>query len=65
MKFLFKIININKDFVVHGNINPSHLTKDENEIVRILNDPKIIPLGTPRSFRSMLKNCERILENSR
>jgi hypothetical protein len=48
-----------------GNINPTELCKDEREIVRILNDKRILPLATPRAFRSMVRNCNTIVPNSK
>lgn len=48
-----------------GNINPTALCKDDREIPRITNDKRILPIATPRSFRSVIKNSERVLENSR
>lgn len=54
-----------REFVINGNINPTDLCKDEREIIRILNDRRIIPLATPRTFRSIVKNSLRVLENCR
>jgi hypothetical protein len=54
-----------REFIMNSNINPTELCKDEREIIRILNDKRIIPLAGPRSMRSIVKNCERILENCR
>ena len=54
-----------REFVISGNINPTELCKDEREIIRILNDRRIIPLATPRTFRSIVKNSQRVLENCR
>lgn len=65
LSILSKVGNNLREFVMNGNINPTELCKDEREIIRILNDKRIIPLASPRSFRSMIKNCERILENCR
>lgn len=62
---LSRVGNHMREFVISGNINPTELCKDENEIIRILNDKRILPLATPRTFRSIIKNCERILENCR
>jgi len=62
---LSRVGNHIREFVISGNINPTDLCKDEREIIRILNDKKMIPLATPRSFRSVVKNCQRILENCR
>jgi alpha-beta hydrolase superfamily lysophospholipase len=62
---LSKVGNQLRDFVITGNINPTELCKNEKEIIRILNNKQILPLATPRSMRSLLKNCERILENCR
>jgi acylglycerol lipase len=62
---LSKAGNNMREFVMNGNINPTELCKDEREIMRIINDKKIIPMASPRSFRSMIKNCERVLENCR
>ena len=62
---LSRLGNHLREFVISGNINPTDLCKDEREIIRILNDKKMIPLATPRSFRSIVKNCQRILENCR
>jgi hypothetical protein len=60
---LSKIANEMREFIFNGNINPSDLCKDEKEMVRILNDKKIIPFANPKSLKSMLKNCQRILQN--
>jgi alpha-beta hydrolase superfamily lysophospholipase len=54
-----------REFVVNGNINPSELCKDDREVARIISDKRVLPLASPRSFRSIIKNCERILENCR
>lgn len=62
---LSKIGNNLREFILNGNINPTELCKDEREIIRILNDKRIIPFANPKSFRSLMKNCERILENCR
>lgn len=50
---------------MNGRINPTELCKDEREIVRILNDKRIVPLASPRAFRSIIRNSERILDNSK
>jgi alpha-beta hydrolase superfamily lysophospholipase len=63
--FLSKAGNNLREFVMNGNINPTELCKDEREIIRIINDKRILPLASPRSFRSIVKNCERVLENCR
>jgi alpha-beta hydrolase superfamily lysophospholipase len=60
---LNKIGNDINDFVCHGSINPTDLCKDDREIARLINDKRILPLASPRTMRSLLKNCERILEN--
>jgi alpha-beta hydrolase superfamily lysophospholipase len=60
---LNKIGNDIKDFVMHGSINPTDLCKDDREVCRLINDKRILPLASPRSSRSILKNCERVLEN--
>ncbi len=65
MMMLNKIGNDIREFVLHGSINPTELCKDEREVARIINDKRVIPLASPRAFRSLLKNCERILENCR
>jgi len=62
---LSKLGNNLREFVMNGNVNPTELCKDEREITRIINDKRIIPLASPRSFRSIIKNCERVLENCR
>lgn len=54
-----------KDFIVHGNINPTALTKDDKEIIRTINDGKNIPMATPNSVKSLMKLFERTLENCR
>jgi hypothetical protein len=46
-------------------INSSELVKDDREVARMSNDKMILPMITPRAFRNMIKNSERILENSR
>jgi acylglycerol lipase len=51
------------DFICHGSINPTDLCKDNKQIPRLINDKRILPLASPRAYRSLLKNCERILEN--
>jgi acylglycerol lipase len=62
---LSKTGNNLREFVMNGNINPTELCKDERELIRIINDKKILPMASPRSFRSIMKMCERILENAR
>jgi acylglycerol lipase len=62
---LSKAGNNLREFVMNGNINPTELCKDERELIRLINDKKILPMASPRSFRSVIKMCERILENSR
>jgi acylglycerol lipase len=63
--FLSKFGNNLREFILTGNINPTELCKDEREVIRLVNDKLILPLASPRAFRSLIKNCERILENSR
>ena len=63
--FINKFGNNLKDLMCHGHISPGDLCKDEKEIVRIINDKLMLPVATPRSFRGMFKQSERILENSR
>jgi acylglycerol lipase len=49
---LSKLGNDMKEFLLNGRI-------------RILDDKKTIPFANPRDFRSIIKNCERLLENCR
>jgi acylglycerol lipase len=54
-----------KDFMIHAKINPSALTKNDQDLVHIINDKKMIPIVTPNSYRSMMKLIDRTLENCR
>lgn len=49
---------------MNGRINPTELVKDEREVARILNNKLIIPLASPRAFKSMIRNCKTIIENA-
>lgn len=64
--FLLKSIGYDlKDFVVHGGINVTALTKDDKEVISMIRDNKNLPMSTPNSCRSLIKMFERTLDNCR
>lgn len=54
-----------KDLLCNGKINPTSLTKDDREVIKMINDNKNAPICSPNSFRSLMKMFERTLENCR
>lgn len=50
---------------MNGRINPTELCKDEREVVRILNDKRIVSFASSKSLKSLIETCEEIIPNCR